>query len=171
VVWIVGHLSRASPGATIAPFTPDRAIELEDEADEEELQQFNRIIAAIELAERRGIPLRVEMTPLVFHSFPEYTILPHCPFCKATFPDAIFPDRFPEDLHTCQACGTRYSPAATSTSHSMIREREKLREQIGEDAFERLTRDYLLACGEAAADIDGILRATAERERRWRSSQ
>ena len=137
-----------------------------DEIDEEQLQQFARVVAAIDIADRRGIPLRVGLMPLGHTDFGVYTIFPHCPFCKAAARTARWQERYPAQLHTCQVCGTRFSPAETATSRRMKWDREGLREQLGEEAFDRLTRDYLLARGEAPEALDGIMSATAASQRR-----
>ncbi len=144
-----------------------REMELNHRVDQRQIDDFTRTIEAIAVARKTGIALHVELSPLGHTDFGVYTIFPHCPFCKATARTERWQARYPTQLHTCQVCGTRFSPAETSSSKRMKWERDELKDQLGEDGFRRFLGEYLLACGEQPSEIEGIIEATEQKEREF----
>ena len=154
-----------------------REMELRMEIDHEQIEDFSEIIEAIARAEKHGIPLHVELLPLGHTDFGRYTIFPHCPLCKATARTERWQHQYPCELQTCRVCGTRFSPAETSSSAPMKwpGDDRDLKKQLGAEGYRRFIAEHLLACGEAPAEIEGIIAATEaeekEREEKWRQQR
>lgn len=142
-----------------------RDTKLQSRAHQSQFRDFEKLIAAIDIAEAKKLPLHVKLTPLGHTDFGIYTIFPHCPFCKACARTERWRNRYPSELLECHVCGTRFSPSETASSSKMKWESDELREEMGDEAFHRFTADYLLARGEAPEKIPGIIAATAEKER------
>jgi hypothetical protein len=90
----------------------------------------------------------------------EFSSGPHCPFCKAPGQLKRWQRKYPTELHTCRVCGTRFSPAETATSRRDEWNRKDLREILGDEAFRRFARDYLVARGETVEAAKGIVEET-----------
>lgn len=145
-----------------------REMELKLELDHRQIENFTGIIEAITRAELHGIPLHVELLPLGHTDFGLYTIFPHCPLCKATARTERWQHRYPAELQACHVCGTRFSPAETSSSSRMKwHDDDELRDKLGPESFRRFFAEHLLACGEPAAEIEGIIEATEAKERQF----
>lgn len=111
----------------------------------EELEQF---VAALDLAECQGLRLHVELLPLG-HTEGEYTIFPHCPYCKSEARGlGRFRRRYHDVLQTCLTCGTEFSPARTASTKRMPHEHDRLRRDLGDERFRQLAQDFLIQSGE-----------------------
>jgi hypothetical protein len=138
-------------------------------ADAREFRRLSTFISAIELAQERGLQLHVTLLPLGHADLGRYTIFPHCPFCKAFAPGKRWPRRYPSELHTCEVCGTRFSPAETASVRQMNVEGLDdidLRKILGPEKFRRFAREFLIARGETPEAADGIVETTESEERR-----
>jgi hypothetical protein len=130
-----------------------------------QLRDFANAIAAIDLAERRGLRLHVRLLPLGHTDCGFYTIFPHCPFCKASARVARWQRKYSSELYSCEVCGTQFSPAETGGMERMDWDGKGLDEQLDPEAFRRFVGEYLVANGEAPESVEGIIEATEAKER------
>jgi hypothetical protein len=132
--------------------------------DHAQIRDFSTLISAIELAQQRTLPLHVRLLPLGHTDFGVYTIFPHCPFCQAAARVGRWQRHYPTELHTCHVCGTAFSPAETASAERMNYEPRSLRDTLGDEAFRRFAKEYLVAHGEFPEAADGIVVETEAAE-------
>jgi hypothetical protein len=141
-----------------------RDMEADGRVSGDRLEQLSSLIAAIDRAETRDLQLHVAMHPLGHADLGDYTVFPHCPFCKANAQLPRWERQYPTQLHTCRVCGTRFSPAETSTVERMESDGPELREILGDEGFRRFARDYLVAYGKTSDAAKRIVEETEAEE-------
>lgn len=125
-----------------------------------QLQSLSKFVSALAQAVKNKIPLHVELPPPGHTDFGIYTILPHCPFCKASAKVERWQRKIPSELHSCHVCGTRFSPSATASKREMDWGYLELRETMGDGAFRVFATAYLVNRGETPARAAAIVEAT-----------
>lgn len=126
-----------------------RALKVADEYPRR--SSMMQLIAAIDIAQVRKLPLHVSMTPAGHVDFGIYTIYPHCPVCKAEADLPRFKSSYPKELYTCTVCGHRYRPSDTASSEEDHDSEPELRELLGPE-FPAFAKAYLISNGMSEAD-------------------
>lgn len=170
-LWAVSPVPKRSLGVlqTLLSemLSEDRAeMEAKGEVDQDQIDGFYDVVSAIEIAISRGLNLHVNLLPLGHTDFGRYTIFPHCPFCKAVAPVKRWQRKYPTEHHTCQICGTKFSPEETASSERMMWKRNELRDELGQERFEAFAAYYLMEHGETPADAAAIVQRTEAKEER-----
>jgi hypothetical protein len=113
------------------------------------LADLTAFVRATDLAARHHLPLHVSLAPLGHTDFGIYTVFPHCPFCKAPAQLPRWRRQHPTQLHTCPTCGTRYSPAETSSQErmSLDDDRTELRHILGPKRYDDFATSCLIQSG------------------------
>ncbi|HEX5244553.1 MAG TPA: hypothetical protein VFW23_14920, partial [Tepidisphaeraceae bacterium] len=128
-----------------------RALKVADEYPRR--SSMMQLIAAIDLAQSRGLPLYVSMTPPGHVDFGIFTIYPHCPICKAEADLPRFKSSYPKALYTCAVCGHGYRPSETASSERDQESEPDLRELLGNE-FPAFAKAYLIANGMSGTDAE-----------------
>lgn len=123
------------------------------------IHDLSRLITAVKLADERDLPLQVSLSTPGHTDFGNYTIFPHCPFCKATARTQLWAPHS-KALQKCHVCGVLFAPAETASSQPDGIDLEgNLRELLGAELF-RFAREYLIALGESPEAAESIVVAT-----------
>lgn len=137
---------------------------LQDQRGMDQLNEFNAMLSAIDIAQSQRLNLHVRLLPLGHTDFGIYTVFPHCPFCKATAKVARWQREYPIAHHVCHVCGTKYSPQETASSEKMDWERVELRDLLGQATYEDFAKAYLIANGEPPDTAAEIVRESEATE-------
>ena len=116
------------------------------------------------------LELHVTLMPPGHTDLGYYTVFPHCPFCKAEASIDRWKRKYPAELqHTCNVCGTTFSPAKTSRSMRDDWDGDGLCDAMGPHAFAAFAKFYLVRHGvqpDLAEHIVVTTQAKEEEQRR-----
>jgi hypothetical protein len=131
--------------------------ELERLASNQDREQLNLFIQAIDMSLRRNLNLHVKLGSPGHTDFGLLTIFPHCPFCKAGADVDRWQRKYPAELQTCEVCGTSFSPAETAKVMRHDYDSDDLRKILGPERFGEFAVEYLVANGAPRSEAQAIM--------------